>query len=480
MIMKTLEHNATVAAIATASGPAGIAVVRISGPEAGRIADAVTKCPGKPPSARQPGSFFHAQIVNPTDGAVVDDAIVLVFRAPASFTGEDVVEIQGHGGDVPVQRVLNAVLIAGARPAPPGEFTRRAFLNGKLDLTQAEAVMDLIQARSEQAASAAQAQLSGLLGQSIDVCYEAVANLRADIEAQMDFESDALPPRVLHDVKNRIHQSIESIKRLQLTWKEGHLLRTGATIVICGRPNVGKSSLMNALLGKNRAIVSAIAGTTRDLIEESILIEGIVARLVDTAGLRETSCPVENDGVSRAKAIIKQADVIVYVFDSSQPLFEQQRDFRDQMAGTADSRTVLVFNKYDLPHAFDCCTAKQALIEVGVLAHSITDNVNLQAVSVSALTGDGLGLLLKTVAKLIGIHAFDPLQHPCISTRHRNDLLLAEQALVDANALLDSEETIILAAEKMKLAVASLGRITGKIFSDDLLDRIFNRFCVGK
>jgi tRNA modification GTPase len=326
-IMQNLEHNSTVAAIATASGPAGIAVVRISGPDAGRIADAVTKCHGKAPSARQPGSFFHAQIVNPADGAVVDDAIVLVFRAPVSFTGEDVVEIQGHGGDVPARRVLAAVLAAGATPAPPGEFTRRAFLNGKLDLTQAEAVMDFVQARSEQAALTAQAQLRGLLGREIDICYEAVANLRADIEAQLDFEADVLPPSVPALAKQRLWQNIESIKRLRLTWRDGHLLRTGALVVICGCPNVGKSSLLNALLGKDRAIVSSIAGTTRDVIEESIVLEGIIVRLVDTAGLRDTSCPIEKDGVSRAQAIIKQSDAIIYVLDSSQSTGEQQQEF---------------------------------------------------------------------------------------------------------------------------------------------------------
>jgi tRNA modification GTPase len=236
---------------------------------------------------------------------------------------------------------------------------------------------------------------------------------------------------------------------------------------------------MNALLGKDRAIVSSIAGTTRDVIEEGIVLDGIIIRLVDTAGLRETLCPIEKEGVSRAKNVIKQADAIIYVMDTSQDLVEQQMDLRSHMTSMDFSRMALALNKQDLPHVFD-----QKIVTTWMDDISNRQAADRQkttpVIEVSALTGDGIGQLRKTIASLIGIHDFEPLHHPCISERHRNELLLADQALRAAEALLDSEKTMILAAEKMRLAVESLGRITGKIYTEDLLDRVFRRFCVGK
>ena len=342
--MNPLLSSDTIAAIATAEGAAGVAMVRISGAESWQVAERVVRCKGLRLADRGSGRFLHGYFVNPADGAIIDDGIVLLFRAPASFTGEDVVELQGHGGVALPRAVLRAVLSAGARLAEPGEFTRRAFLSGRLDLTQAEAVMDLVHARSERAALAARAQLAGLLGQEIDSLYRRLTALCADVEAQLDFEAGDLPARVLDEAAARLDQVITDVRRLLATSREGRLLRSGALVVIGGCPNAGKSSLLNALLGENRAIVSSTAGTTRDTIEEGVVLDGIPLRLVDTAGLRETTAHVEQEGVVRARQALEQADLVIYLIDASRPLAEQTTGFARNTA-----QILLVMNKMDLP-----------------------------------------------------------------------------------------------------------------------------------
>ena len=454
----------TIAAIATAEGPAGVAVVRISGPAAWHVAERVVRHPGRGLGEQVAGHFFHAQVADPVSGEIVDDGLVLPFRAPASFTGEDVVELQVHGGLAPPRAVLRAVLAAGARLAEPGEFTRRAFLNGRMDLTQAEAVMDLVHARSERAAQAARAQLEGNLGRTVDALYRDTTALCADVEAQLDFEAGELPARVRGEAEARLDRLRLDVARLLATHREGHLLRTGALVVIGGCPNAGKSSLLNALVGKNRAIVSAIAGTTRDMIEEGVVLDGIPLRLMDTAGLRETTSQVEQEGVARAHHALEQADLVIYLIDASRALSEQHPRLFAKIYSENKSRIVFVLNKMDLPSRIDPKDLSK-LPEIYKL---------------SLLTGAGLPELKAALVKHLGVERQAPA-HPTVTERHYAELMQADHALAKGRTLLSGDDTrLVLAAGELRRAAEALGRIIGRCYTNDLLDLIFARFCLGK
>ena len=447
----------TIAAIATAEGPAGVAVVRISGPEAWPVAERVVRAGPPRLTERSAGHFFRAQFADPANGGILDDGVVLLFRAPASFTGEDVVEIQGHGGQVLSRAVLRAVLAAGARLAAPGEFTRRAFLCGRMDLTQAEAVMDLVQARSQRAAQAARAQLAGGLGRVIGVCYDQVTGLCADVAGQLDFEAGELPARVRGEAEARLDAVRGDVAQLLATSREGHLLRAGALVVIGGCPNAGKSSLLNALLGAERAIVSPTAGTTRDTIEEGLVLDGIPLRLMDTAGLREATSAVEQEGVERAHHALGQADLVIYLLDAARPLAEQHPVF-----AWGTTQILLVMNKMDLP----------------VLVRE--PELPLAALKLSLKTGAGLPELKAALVEHLGVERQAPV-HASVSERHRAELLRADQALARGRELLSGDDSqLVLAANELRQAAEALGRVIGRTYDADLLDQIFARFCVGK
>jgi tRNA modification GTPase len=425
------------------------------------VADRVVCAAGRPPSDRPAGRFFHAAFRDPRTGCVIDDGLVLVFRGPRSYTGEDAVEFHGHGGTVAPRRLLEAVLAAGAVPAPPGEFTRRAFLNGRLDLTQAEAVLDLIQARTERAAAAAHAQLEGALGRRVTGLYEQLAQLGGDIEAVLDFDESDLPETLVPDAARRLREVRAGIARLAATWHEGHLLRDGALVVIGGAPNVGKSSLLNALLGRPRAIVHAAPGTTRDSIEEGLSLDGIPLRLVDTAGLRESDCAVEREGVDRALALIGSADACLIVLDATLPLAGQAAALR---AVPPPGRTLWVVNRID---------RLAAPPDLAPLAGG-------PAVAVSALTGAGLDGLRAALRALLGTSPAGAVEVG-VATRHRDELEQATRQLDDAaTALGHGPAGLVPAAEGLRQAAEALGRITGRVYTDDLMDSLFQRFCVGK
>jgi tRNA modification GTPase len=310
----------TITAIATPPGEGGVGVVRISGPDVWSIADVIFKALDQVPvSKRAHGTFAYGKVVEP-DGTEIDTGLALVMRAPKSYTCEDVVEIQGHGGAVGMRRILRLALEAGARMAEPGEFTKRAFLNGRIDLVQAEGIFDLIRARSDRAASAALEQMEGRLSTVFDGVYEAFLEVAANLETTLDFVEDELPDDVFAGIAELMDQTFEQLEELLDTWDEGRLLREGARVVILGRPNAGKSTLLNALLGFDRAIVSSTAGTTRDTIEEGFVLNGIPLRVIDTAGLRETDCEIEAEGVRRAEAHGAEANLAIYLVDASQPL----------------------------------------------------------------------------------------------------------------------------------------------------------------
>lgn len=452
------QANDTIAAIATAPGAAGISIVRVSGPEALSIADALFRCQGPTPSERPGGTFVHGHIHSKHD---LDEAILLIYRAPASYTREDVVEFQGHGGTASAQRLLRTVLNAGARLAEPGEFTQRAFLSGRIDLLQAEAVMDLIQAQSDRAASAALEQLEGQLSQAFNRLYDALIGVAADLEASLDFEEDELSTATLDKLTDDLNRCRCALQRLAQTWDEGHLLRDGATVVIAGKPNVGKSTLMNALLGKPRAIVTNIAGTTRDTLEEQLVLNGFPIRLVDTAGIREADCGIEQEGVRRAYEQLKRADLTLLLIDGSIPLNEYDQQLINHVT---PNKTVIVINKTDQKQV----TRKEAF-------------TSFQTIECAAQHNMGIDALKHTMIEKLSLDR-TPNQHAAISERHLQLINKAQHYLNRAFELMHegAEACEAMAATEIRDAIETLGRVTGRSYHDELLSTIFSRFCVGK
>lgn len=453
------EGNDTIAAIATAPGAGGISIVRVSGPASLAIADRLFRCSGPPPSARPGGRFVYGHVHRDHD---LDEAVLLIYRAPASYTREDVVEFQGHGGNAAARRLLRAVLQAGARPADPGEFTQRAFLSGRIDLLQAEAVMDLIQARSERAAAAAVEQLEGTLSTSFNRLYDRLIAVAADLEASLDFEDGELPVSTLETLRGKLDTIRTDLQTLARGWDEGHLLRDGAMVVIAGKPNVGKSTLMNALLGKARAIVTDIAGTTRDTLEEQLVINGFPIRLVDTAGIREADCGIEQEGIRRAREQMDRADLTLLIIDSSTPLDDQDHAL---ITAIQPEKTLLVINKID---------CGQFLFE--------KDFASLRCFSCAVRDGIGVDALKSAIAETLCLQPSGTTPHAVISERHLQLIREIDLHLKAAGRILDEDDEACetLAAADIRDAIERLGRITGRHYHAELLDSVFSRFCVGK
>jgi len=441
-----------IAAIATASGPAGVCVIRVSGEGAFEIADNLAPC-AVPFRERPGGTFCRAGFHHPLTHEKIDDGLVLVFHAPRSFTGEDVVEFHGHGGAVPSRRLLAAVLAAGARLAEPGEFSKRAFLNGRMDLTQAEAICDFIQAKTDRMAHVAYAQLDGALGTRINRLYEDMTAHCADIEHQLDFDDGELPPSFVRDTATAIRETHAQVQRMIESWDTGgHVLRDGALVVISGKPNAGKSSLLNALLGRNRAIVHDAPGTTRDAIEEGFALEGVPLRLVDTAGLRDATDAVEQEGISRTRGLMRQADVNLYLMDGTA--------HETPPHGLDPARAIIVFTKNDL-----------AALPVAGRA------VPFDAVAVSSKTGEGFDRLGKLILDKLGVES-EQDSAAVVNARHAGELRTAHEAA--AHALETIAGDLVITASHLREAAEALGRIVGRCYADDLLDAVFSRFCVGK
>ncbi|MGD9782292.1 MAG: tRNA uridine-5-carboxymethylaminomethyl(34) synthesis GTPase MnmE [Kiritimatiellia bacterium] len=453
----------TIAAIATAPGEGAIAVVRLSGPETYALADRFFRGPAPLPSSRAPGTFAHGPVVDPASGEILDDALLLIFRAPHSYTGEDSVEIQCHGGSQAARRILDALLSAGARQADPGEFTKRAFLNGKIDLTQAEAVLDLIHARSERAARLATAQLEDALGLRIRALYDSLLAVSADIEAMLDFPDDELPHSIPKDVSGRLDAVCTEIQALLDTWHEGHVLRDGARVVIAGAPNVGKSTLLNLLAGRDRAIVSPHPGTTRDTIEESIALLGYPLQLVDTAGLRDAPCEIEQEGIRRTHRALSGADLCVCLVDASQDLSAEEQSF---LAAHDPENVLVLLNKIDMGQKI----RPENLPGLDCLS------VSLQK---SSPTAEISGKIIEKVVQKPSGGDQEPL---AISERHRCALLIAmDEVILSINRLKSGSESDFLPAATHALAALDqIGYIFGKNCTEEMLDVLFSRFCVGK
>lgn len=455
-----MHDSDTIAAIATAPGPAGIAIVRVSGPAAAGIARKIFTCPGKPPDFQARRLFRHGFVR--TAETVLDEVLLLLMRAPHSYTGEDVVEFQGHGGSVPARRILELALREGARPAAPGEFTRRAFLNGRMDLLQAEAVLDLVQAHSERAAAAALEQLTGKLSAPLAEARRQLLAAAAELEATLDFNEDETPAETFPGVRRCLETAAATLDDLLATWEEGHLLREGALAVISGRPNVGKSTLLNVLLGRDRAIVSPIPGTTRDLIEETWLLGDYPVRLADTAGLRAADCQVEQEGVRRARELMRQADIHLYLVDASQPPHPEDSA---NLAAMPRHRCLLLLNKCDLP-------ARAAP----------ADFPEHPSIATTLTRGQGVAELKTALLARLGHPGTAAPPHAAISARHRNILEAARTDLREALQILDEhrEDLLAPAAAAIRAAAEQLGQMLGKTYYPELLDAIFSRFCVGK
>lgn len=442
-----MEDN-TIAAIATAMGQAGISVIRISGEMAFKIGEAVS---GVHPAKAQNLQAKYTRFLNPKSGETLDDGLVLYFKAPNSYTGEDVVELQGHGGRIPSERLLKAALDGGASPAAPGEFTRRAFLNGKIDLTRAEAVMDFIGSQSETAATLAHEQLEGRLSSKINHFFDEIVTLLADVEHLLDFDENEISPTFTQDALLRIKKIKVEIEALLHSYNSGHLLREGALVVILGEPNVGKSSLLNTIIGKNRAIVSNIPGTTRDSIEESVIINGVQVRLIDTAGLRTTADCIEAEGVRRAEEFAKKANLILRIYDSVSKVPTIKED---------DKRIITVINKADL-----------------ITASTETKN----AILVSARTGFGINTLLEEISARLDITGNQNESMILASARHHDKLQQVQHAISESIQALElGDSGLVFGAAKLHVALQNLGEITGRIWNEELLDTIFGKFCVGK
>ena len=454
------DLNDTIAAIATPVGEGGIAVVRLSGPQSLSIADASFRPAGKTspaPSAAPTHTIHFGKIVR--QSRVLDEVLLAVMRAPRSFTREDVVEITCHGGLLPAKLVLDTLLENGARLAAPGEFTRRAFLNGRIDLAQAEAVADLIHSRTELALAAANEQLAGKLSQRINLLRDDLMKTLAHLEAHIDFPDEDIAPDTREKLIGRLQAGVAFTDELLRTANEGRILRRGIRAAIIGRPNVGKSSLLNQLLGHDRAIVSRIPGTTRDTIEETANVRGIPVIFIDTAGLREASDEIEMEGIRRSRGALADAELILHVLDAAEPLTDDDEKLFSEFS---QKKRLLIRNKTDLPVRLQ--------LPPGI-----------SALDVCCLTGKGIEEVKDAIKEKVWAGEIQAgMWQVMINARHQDALQRARAALERTVAALRGGLGLELAALDLRIAANAVGEIVGKTTTDDLLDSIFSQFCIGK
>ena len=456
-----LLHD-TIAAIATPLGEGGLAVLRLSGVQALSIADQCFVPVGSSslkPTVAPSHTIHYGRIER--DGNTVDEVLVAVMRAPRTFTREDVVEITCHGGLLPAKMILDLLLENGARLAEPGEFTKRAFLNGRIDLAQAEAVADLIHARTELAMSAANEQLAGKLSQRIETLRDDLVKTLAHIEAHIDFPDEDIAPDTKEQLLNRLERAVAFMDTLLRTANEGQILRRGVRTAIIGRPNAGKSSLLNQLLGHDRAIVSATPGTTRDTIEETANIRGLPVVFIDTAGLREAGDELEAEGIRRSRESLAKAELILHVLDGTEPLTAADEILLHEFES---KKRILVRNKSD----------KTSRLE-------LPEKFRAAAVDVSCATGTGLEPLKDAIKECLwsGEIKAEMLQ-VMINSRHQEALKRAREATLRTVDALRSGLTLELPAMDLRIAANAVGEIVGKTSTEDLLDSIFSQFCIGK
>jgi len=442
----------TIAAISTPPGEGAIALVRVSGANSIQIADKIFR--GKEKPSRFASHVQHLGEIFSAEDQLIDQVVLSVHRAPASYTGEDLVEISCHGGMLVCAKVLEACLRAGARAARPGEFTERAFLNGKMDLTQAEAVIDLIRARTDLALRSATEQLEGRLGDQIRKIRDELIGLLAHINASIDFPEEDIAPDEGETLCARLDSVREQICALLATADQGRVLREGVRVVIYGATNAGKSSLLNRLLGYDRVIVSDTHGTTRDTIEETVNLEGVSVRLLDTAGLRASESELESEGIARTEKSLQLADLRLHIADRSAP---KPAHFNGQ---AGDSHEILVLNKSDLPED--------------------SDWKNFAALRISCVTGEGLPELQKEILTRIRQQNLRPESIVAINTRHRDCLRRALESCDLARAALCQGLSSEYVAVDLDKALHAVGEVIGVVDVEQILDSVFSQFCIGK
>ncbi|MNW31518.1 tRNA modification GTPase MnmE [compost metagenome] len=454
----------TIAAISTAVGEGGIAIIRVSGPDA--LPEVQRMFKSKTPLTEAKSHTVHyGHIIEPKSGERVEEVLVTVMRGPRSFTTEDVVEISSHGGVVAVKRVMDLLLLQNIRLAEPGEFTKRAFLNGRIDLSQAEAVIDLIRSKSDKAFSIAMKQSEGMLSSRIRNLRHILVETLAHIEVNIDYPEHDVESLTSQFIKDKSSEVMKEIDGLLHTAEQGKILREGITTAIIGRPNVGKSSLLNALAQGDKAIVTDIPGTTRDVIEEYVTIRNVPLRLLDTAGIRETMDVVEQIGVERSRTAVSEADLILLVLNSSEPLHQDELELLEQIRGR---QVIVIMNKMDLPSQLDR----------EVLTRYIAEDL---IVPMSVKTDEGLDGLEEAISKLFFSGKLESADLTYVSNvRHIALLKRAKQSLQDAYEAADQFIPIDMIQIDVRLAWEQLGEIVGDTAHDALIDQIFSQFCLGK
>ena len=456
-----MKNNTTIAAISTAQGEGGIGVIRVSGNGAIEIADRVFRNINNKKLADMKGytAAFGSVVF---EGEKIDEAVALVFRAPHSYTGEDVVELSCHGGMFITKQVLRAVLVAGAVPAEAGEFTKRAFLNGKVDLTEAEAVIDIISAKSRSAARSAICVKEGALRKKITAVKDELLSLTAHLSAWADYPEEDIAEVSEDDILVTCEKAEVTLSRLLETYDMGQAVKQGIDTVIAGRPNVGKSTLMNLLSGTEKSIVTDIPGTTRDVVEDTVLAGDVILRLSDTAGLRDTDDAVEKIGVDRARKKLSQCGLLLAVFDNSREL---DSDDLELIEMSREVPTVAIINKTDL----------QAKLDINKIKSDISN-----IVYVSAANGEGREDIINAVEKIAGTQNLNPSEGILSNERQRSNVYNALNSVREAKAAVETGMTFDAVTVSLEDAISELLEMTGEKTSDEVIDRVFHNFCVGK
>ncbi|MBF0554162.1 MAG: tRNA uridine-5-carboxymethylaminomethyl(34) synthesis GTPase MnmE [Nitrospirae bacterium] len=467
----------TIAGISTPPGVGGIGIIRISGRDALNIAERIFYSPKEKKIASMPSfTMAYGFIIDPESAEKpekVDEALLSVMRAPKSYTAEDVVEINCHGGLFTVSKTLQLALNAGARLAAPGEFTMRAFLNGRIDLAQAEAVLDIINAATHSSGRLALEQLCGGLSSAISPIINELISICAGVEAQIDFPEDDIPPSDKSMLADKINSLTTAIKTLSDSYSFGRFYREGMSTAIVGKPNVGKSSLLNALLKRDRAIVTPLPGTTRDTIEEAININGLPVRIVDTAGIRESHELAEAEGINRSIAAIESAALVIAVFDGSTSFTSDDDEI---LRATTGKDIIIAINKADKKMVY----TNDYVIDK--YRHATNHNAEVKVVNISALSGSGLDILKETLYRHVMRSSTPEAHEGAIVTnqRHKGALDEAASALINAKKSLRADAPYEIIAIELRNSLNALGQITGSITTGDILDRIFSDFCIGK